>query len=139
MASLPKIYKILMEDLGADVPPFIRKMLSPLNTFFESIYSALNKDITFKENIRSEYRDIIVSTSSTYTSGNDFQKIKFKNPLKSTIDTILIAQIREDNDNFTSVYKPTSVSWVEYNREITIHFISGLDDSKSYRVKLLIF
>jgi len=139
MASLNKIYRILVEDLGSEVPESVRKLLSPINTFFESTYSALNNDLTFRENIRSLYKDFVITTSSTYISSNDFQKITFKNPLKSNLDTVLIAQIREDNDNFIPVYFPTSVSWNEYNKTVTIHFISGLENNKAYRVKLLCF
>ncbi len=139
MASLNKIYRILVEDLGADVPESVRKLLSPINTFFESTYSALNKDLTFNENIRSIYKEFVITTPSTYTSSNDFQKITFKNPLKTNLDTILISQIAEDNDNFIPVYKANSVSWKEYNKTVTIYHISGLENDKAYKVKLLCF
>lgn len=139
MANLPSQKRILEQDLGSDVPSWTRKLLSPLNSFFESLYSAFNKDITFNENIRSEYREFIVNTSANYTISNEFQVIKFKNNLKEKVDTIIISQIAEDKPNFIPIYKPVTLSWNEYNKEITIHFVAGLEDNKSYKMKILLF
>ncbi|TGM95045.1 hypothetical protein EHR02_00130 [Leptospira levettii] len=138
MASLPSQKKILEQDLGTDTPTWTRKLLSPINSFFESIYSAFNKDITFRENIRCEYRDLIVKTSATYNSG-EFELITFKNNLKEKADCVLIAQISENKSNFIPIKQPVSISWNEYNKEITIHHIAGLEPSKEYKVKLLIY
>ncbi|TGN09984.1 hypothetical protein [Leptospira bandrabouensis] len=138
MANLPSQKRILEQDLGSDVPSWTRKLLSPLNSFFESLYSAFNRDITFRENIRCDYRDIIVTTTANYDS-REFTPIKFKNNLKERVDTILISQISEDRAVFTPVYESTSLAWNEYNKEITIHYISGLEPNKSYKLKLLLF
>lgn len=139
MANLPSQKRILEQDLGSDVPSWTRKLLSPLNSFFESLYSAFNKDITFRENIRCEYREFIITTSADYSYNNDFQIIKFKNNLKDKIDTLIISQISEDRPNFIPIYNPVTISWNEYNKEITIHFIAGLEANKTYKMKILLF
>lgn len=138
MASLPSQKKILEQDLGTDIPSWTRKLLTPINSFFESIYSAFNKDITFRENIRSEYRDLIVKTKEDYFSG-EFELITFKNNLKEKIDNLQICQVSENKSNFIPVKEPVTVSWNEYNKEITIHYITGLEPSKEYKIKILIY
>ncbi|PJZ98870.1 hypothetical protein CH369_18060 [Leptospira levettii] len=138
MASLPSQKKILEQDLGTDIPSWTRKLLTPINSFFESIYSAFNKDITFRENIRCEYRDLIVKTKEDYSSG-EFELITFKNNLKEKIDNLQICQVSENKSNFIPVKEPVTVSWNEYNKEITIHYITGLENSKEYKIKIIIY
>lgn len=138
MAKLPSQKKILEQDLGTDLPSWTRKLLSPLNSFFESIYSAFNKDITFRENIRCEYRELTFQTLANYESG-DFDIIKFKNNLKDKIDNLQICQISENKTNFIPIKQAVSVSWDEYNKDISIFYITGLEPLKEYKMKIQIY
>ncbi len=68
MAKLPEQRRILKEDLQ-DAPSWIDKLISPINSFFEDLYFALNKNITFRENIAAQIREIDFETSSDYDPG----------------------------------------------------------------------
>lgn len=57
MARLPKQGKILAEEFPEE--KFMPKLLSPINDFFADVVSALNKSLTFKENIAG---DVITAT-----------------------------------------------------------------------------
>ena len=53
MSALPPIKRITKEDLR-EAPNWIDRLLIPLNQFFDSVYGALNRNLTFEENIRCQ-------------------------------------------------------------------------------------
>lgn len=58
MARLPKQNKILPEDFPKQ--DFMPKLAEPINRFFEDVILALNKSLTFKENMASETLTVII-------------------------------------------------------------------------------
>ena len=65
MAKLPSKRKLLREDLK-EAPAWIDNLLGFINPFFEDVYFAFNKNITFKENIASQIRELNFETTATY-------------------------------------------------------------------------
>jgi len=65
MAKLPSKRKLLREDLK-EAPSWIDNLLGFINPFFEDVYFAFNKNITFKENIASQIRELNFETTATY-------------------------------------------------------------------------
>jgi len=65
MAQLPNQKRILKEDLR-EAPSWIDKLLYPLNSFMESVYFALNRNLNFQENIASQIYEIEFTTASDY-------------------------------------------------------------------------
>lgn len=65
MAKLPTSKKVLREDVK-EAPSWIEVILSTMNSFFEDVYFALNKQITFRENISCQIKELEIETSSTY-------------------------------------------------------------------------
>lgn len=135
MAFLPTVKSIRREDIGPEAPDWVDNMLGPLTTFMEAIYSALNKQLTFQENIACTIRDFQFSTSSTYSSG-DFTAITFPSGLKNKPIGCMILQILNASD--ASVIKQAvSLSWEDLSGTIRINYVSGLDDSTKYTMRIL--
>jgi len=67
MAKLPSKRKLLREDLK-EAPAWIDKILGFVNPFFEDVYFSLNKNITLRENIDCDVREITIETTSTYSN-----------------------------------------------------------------------
>lgn len=49
--KIPVIRKIRKEDMGADVPQWVDRLLSPLNQFIEQVGIAVTGRLTFGDNI----------------------------------------------------------------------------------------
>lgn len=132
--KLPSQKKILREDLR-DAPPWITNVIDPVNSFMESVYQALNKNITVTENISSFIQELNYTTTSAYPTATP---IFFKNTLKSRAIGVLVLQAY-DKTTYTPAPGPVYVPWVEVNTGIEVLSITGLEASKSYLIRLLIF
>ena len=136
MAKLPQFKDFRKEDYK-EAPEWFTRFLYLLNNFANAIYVAINKSLTFQENIRSLIKEVNFTTLATYSTG-DFTAISFPNPLGvkpigmtiqfiSTADYIPIKKVEGQ-----------AVSWSEENNVITINYVSGLDDSEAYIIRVLV-
>jgi hypothetical protein len=130
----PSVLRILPSTV---YPIWINAILDPLNNFIKQVGSGLNKDITFEDNIRSQQYSLTVTTSSLYTTG-DFATIRFTKSFKAKAFALFIAQISEAGSTPSVIKEAVSIQWEQLGDQIYINYISGLDDSKSYNVALLL-
>lgn len=138
MARLPLVKRILKEDLP-EAPDWVTRLLYPLNLFFENVYNALNKNITFSENIQSEIKTLTFATNSAYdgTQAN-FDVLKFPRGLKVQPTGLLLLKIVQVEDSFTSITTAPFVNWADINGVINIYLITGLTASKTYKISVLL-
>ncbi len=132
--KLPTIKKILKEDVKG-APSWINGIIDPINTFMESVYTTLNKNVTLNDNIASFVKELTYRTPSTYPSG--VLNVSFTNALKTKAIGVLVMQA-VDNSSYTPV-QIGNVPWIEDNSGIVIYGIEGLSASKSYNIRLVIF
>lgn len=130
---LPQTKKILREDVK-EAPAWVNGIIEPVNSFMETVYQALNKNITFVENLRCFVKELTYKTTASYPLA---EVIEFDNDLKVKATGVQVLQAFE-----TSTYSPAPgpvyVPWVEVNGVITVSAITGLDASKTYTIRLLI-
>jgi hypothetical protein len=133
MGKLPSIKKILREDVK-DAPAWINAVIEPLNQFMENVYSALNKNITFSENIASFVKELTYKTTSAYPT---VETVEFPNILRTKASGILVLQAVEKS-TYTPAAGPVYVPWVEDNGTILISSITGLQADTTYVIRLLV-
>lgn len=142
MAKLPTQKRILREDIK-EAPSWIEKLLYPINSFMELVYSALNKNITFEDNISSSQKTLTFLTLSTYSSATPkvegFDPLTFNHNLKYKPSTVILQQIVVSEDLYEVITDPVTIQWQEINGVIYITYITGLKDFKSYTVRFLVF
>lgn len=144
MADLPTIKSIRIEDLGSQAPTWMTNLLSPLNEFIESVYTALNKQITLVDNVRASYRTVTFKTESDYEHpDHNFVPLKFNSGIAGKAKAVLIAQAYP-RDNTTGLIPSAnatgalSCQWFDNNGEINIIYISGLENSVYYTFTFLV-
>ncbi len=135
MLKLPSQKKILREDIK-EAPTWINGIVEPLNSFMETTYQALNKNITLTENIASFIKEITYRTNSTYPMG--MGKIYIQNGLKSRAIGIMVMQVYEKS-TYIPAPGPVYIPWVEENASIAISTITGLEADKTYTIRLVVF
>lgn len=133
--KLPTQRKILREDLK-DAPPYVNGIIEPVNSFMESVYQALNKNITLQENIAAFLKELIYTTPSTYPSGVDI--VSFQNTLRTRPIGLQLMQVY-DRSTYTPPPGPVYVPWIDDNGTINVYPITGLEASKQYVVRLCVF
>lgn len=132
--KLPTQKKILREDIK-DAPPWINAVIEPVNTFMENTYQALNKNITFSENINSFVKELIYTTPSTYPTGVEI--VTFQNTLRTRPTGIFLMQVYE-RSTYTPPPGPVFIPWVDSQDGIQIYPLTGLEASKTYLVRLVV-
>lgn len=132
--KLPSQKKILREDVKG-APNWIGVVIDTVNSFMETVYQAMNRNITFRENIACMIKELSYKTPSTYPSG--LEPIEFMTTLKTKATGLWLMQIY---DKATYLPPPGSVfvPWVENNGTIVISTITGLEADKTYVVRLLV-
>lgn len=130
---LPWQKKIMREDLK-EAPKWIDPLIDVVNNFMESCYQALNRNITFSENIACFIKVVRVETPSTYPTMDD---TVFQSSLKTKAIGLQVLQAY-DVSNYTPAPGPVYAPWVEVNGEIRISAITGLEASKIYNITFLV-
>lgn len=141
MARLPNQKRILREDIK-EAPNWITRLLTPLNSFMETVYYALNRDITFTENIACQIKEITFNSKSDYSTASPvedgFLELQFRHSLKTKPKGLLIQQLITDGNVQAVHTTPVTLSWYENNGVVYINYITGLADSTSYTIRLLV-
>lgn len=133
--KLPTIKRILREDVK-EAPSWVNGLIDPLNTFMETVYQALNRNLTLTENLASFVQELTYRTPSTYPSNQEVSS--FQNSLKVQPSAVMLMQIF-DRATYTAPAGPVYIPWVFSGTEIEIGTITGLSPGKTYTVRLVIF
>lgn len=137
--SLPRQRKILREDVK-DAPSWISKIIEPLNSFMESVYAILNKNVNYRNHIACTLRELDFQTLPTYDETIDtFRVIKFPSELRTRAFGLHLVAVREVANNYSPIEKPIFINWYESNGEIVIPLIIGLKPNTRYMMNLKIF
>lgn len=131
MAQLPSIKLISREDLGPDAPDWTEKLLYPINLFMQSVYQALNKQLT-DDNTKSQIKSFSIIGSATpeenvYSFTTDYAT--------TPIEVALLKVERADNNPIIFAVAPY-VSWTYRNGSLNVIGITGLSTGVRYTVYL---
>jgi hypothetical protein len=141
MAQLPLIKKILREDLK-NAPDWIDQLLYPINTFMEGVYYALDKELSFGDNINAAVRTLNFTTRSDYTTASPltdgFVEQKLANPIKGTPKGVIVCKT-VNADTYGIVTGAVTCYWEYLNGEIRVRYITGLANSTKYSINVYIF
>lgn len=133
--KLPTIKRILREDVK-EAPSWVNGLIDPLNTFMETVYQALNKNLTLNENIASFTTDLTYKTPTTYPTGQE--NANFRNDLKSNPIGVQLLQVY-DKATYLPPPGPVFIPWIVKDTQIIIYPVTGLEANKTYLVRLLVY
>lgn len=140
MAKLPLQKRIAMEDyseLPAEMKQPFEKLIGQLNMFFISVYNALDKQLTFGDNVIGQWKEFSVKCPAAgYTT------YLFSTPVYSPKGV----SIENIHDITTGSYVPisssVSLSWtmqITNNiKQILIENITGLTVGHTYQITVLV-
>lgn len=132
MAQLPDLRRIRIEDIK-EPPKWLSLLITPINRFMETVYYALNKDLTFQDNIKSQIETFDVEADSINTTG---QKLRIKINQKPV--GVILLSIVKDSTFFDPVAAAIGIDWTIEDEFVKIQNISGLTATENYKVTVLI-
>ena len=133
--KLPSFKRILREDVK-DAPDWVDGLINPLNSFMEFVYQGMNKNLTLFDNVAANVTEFTYRTGATYPLGQD--DVNFQSGLKNKATGVMIMQIY-DRATYTPPPGPCYVPWIQNVDQIVVKTITGLEASKVYTVRLVVF
>lgn len=126
-------------DLGADSPSWVNPLIDFMNRFMTKVRDILNGNITFDDNVRAIFDTTSFMTDAAYTGGT-FIPLSFSVTFQPKC-VFLISAIDTDEPTTTflsAVTIPPNWSYDNANNQITVYYITGLQNSTNYSIKVLI-
>lgn len=129
--SVPPIRRITLNQLGENPPPFLDALLDQLNSVLDFYFRA------FEGGVQSSgiTRELAVKTSDQYTSG-EFDVMEFDSGVRTRVQAVNVLQVIDRGDEGAVLSGPYFVDWRANGGSIAIRWISGLDASKDYFVRV---
>ena len=126
MSKISSTKKVILEDLPAEVRPWMKKLIDPLNRFLEQTYYALVQGLTVSENLKGQVNTITVAANTTYP-------IEYAWKLNERPTAVWVANI---SDTTGALVPAFSTSWTYDNGQVKVT-LNGLTAANKYTLKLI--
>jgi hypothetical protein len=133
--KLSSFKRIITQDFPKESQKLMEQLGSTLNDSFNQVFSALNKRITFSENIACTVKDVLVIVDS---NGNPTQIASFALDVPN-LPVLGVTVIKVENLTNSTIY-PTSAPFISFqivNNTVRINNITGLLPNNTYRLKVI--
>ena len=138
MAQLPEFKRVLREDLPDAEGEWVDRLLSPVNSFNEQVYSSLNNGLTLGDNVVGQIEVKTFKTSPTYISNKAFTPIEIDWKYKVPPRAVMIGAMRA-SDSDAIITNPLSLDWrLTGPGKISIRFIVGLKNGTKYDASFIV-
>lgn len=135
MANLPTVRRISREDLrDKNAPKWVDQFLRLLNNFFENVYSALNRNLTFGDNIRTQEKAFTITAGATPTD-NTFS---FVLGLPVAPTGLWVTKAIETSDSSAPVSGAVYAWWRRESATVFIDSITGLTNGTQYTITVML-
>jgi hypothetical protein len=133
--KLPSFRRIISSDYDEKYKELVETLAVSINQGIDSVYDALNKKLTLKNNILSTTKDVVLQVDQT---GKPIQAAGLKLDFANKASVLFVG--KADNLTNPNLY-PTGVfvSWTQAADFIQINNVSGLQPGASYRLKIVVF
>lgn len=133
---LPSFKRLFSTDFKKDFKDLIDQLALSLNNGIDVLYTALNNNLTLRDNFKATVKDIFVTVDAngTPTSGAAFQL----NSNAKVDGVIVLLALNQVN---SAVY-PTSgvfISGSQSSNTFVINNVTGLQAGQSYQLRVLAF
>lgn len=136
MAKLSGYRRIVKNDYADEYKPLIDQLSVSVNNGFDTLFNAINGKLNFYDNIASTIVEFKVAVGS---GGFPLQKTQFKLSNNQTnVEGILVLRVTGSSDTSLLPTSGVGVSYTASSGIVTIDNIQGLQENKTYLLKLLV-
>lgn len=138
MANLPTTKRITQEELQGDPQQQIQTMMRPLNLFFEDVYSALNRDLTFQENIDAQITTVRFKVPADYPRVDRWDDVSFLLSMKRVPSGAYVINVNDITSPNDVLYNPVWAHITFTSTTATIQYMTGLRPCHTYNITILV-
>ena len=126
---LPDVRRLNREDFK-DAPSWLDPMLNVLNSFMDSVYNIMDRNVSLTNNLNCQIATINVTTDN---SGN-IAPLKLKTTIRGRAIGMSVIRVLSDD---TSIQSPF-ISYTQNENIISINNVAGLNNDTKYKMIVLI-
>lgn len=134
---LQKFRRINVGDYPVENQPLVQKLSYSLNSALDSVYDALNKKLTFADNLKGEMLTLEVRVDSTGTPASILNVSTSIDGEIQGLIPIKVEGVVPSGSNPVYAQAGVVVSFTQQSKQITITNITGLTSNQLYRIKIL--
>lgn len=136
MAKLPSFKRIFYTDFPKDFQSLVEQLSYTINQGFDSVFSALNNNLTLNDNLAVTVKDVTVTVNSsgTPTSATSFTI--------ANSNTIVGTQVIKATNNTSATVYPSGGVFLSYTQSgnlITINNIAGLPENNQFTLRVVAY
>lgn len=134
MARLPPLRRIDARELGEWSAAWGARLLDRLNQFLVAVHAALDGRLLLGENVDGGYFEFEFSTLAGYAGGswNELRAVAGR-----PIQACWVGRIVQLESTYTPILTPVHVDWIQFDGQLHVRYVSGLQASKSYSMRLV--
>jgi hypothetical protein len=135
--KFPNFKRIFKQDFKPEEQPLIEKLSVSINSGFEMLFEAMNRKISFRDNILCTIKDVDVTVDSDGTPLQTVGITLDTSNATNRVDGVMV--IKADNLTSPGTY-PTTAPFISYQQNtntILFNNITGLAANQKYRLRVL--
>ncbi len=133
---LPTFKRLMKSDFDQKDQSFVDKFSYLFNNGIEVIYNALNRNLTFKDNMLATVKDFTVSVNSSGIPKNT-TSVSLNNTSMKAIG-LEVWQVQNQTNSTSFPTSAVFISWTQENSTVFINHITGLIAGDSYRIRVVV-
>lgn len=134
--KLPSFRRLFKNDFKEEFQGLVDQLSVSINAGIESVYEALNKKLTFKDNFSCTVKDVTLSVDST---GTPKTSITLPLDVSGRIDGVTVLYALNNSSSSRYVTSGVHVSWTQTQNGLSINNIAGLYTDDEYLIRIVIF
>ena len=134
--QLPSVKRLVKTDFDQTYQDFVDKLAFVLNSDIESLFNAMNNNISLNDNVNCAVKDFTVKVNATGTPINGINL-----PLSLTSKILGVTVLMANNLDNAGVYPTSAVflSWSQNSNNIIINNITGLQPNTNYQIRFVAY
>lgn len=133
VARLPQTKRLDVADYPDKYQDLLLVLLPQLSQFMESVYNAMNKDLSFSDNVNGQLRELRVTGGTV--------PVSFKTETRGRPRGVWVIDVQPvDGASGSTVGSPVTVEWeyVPQTSQVRLKAIHGLTSGTKYRLTVAV-
>ena len=132
---IPSFKRLFKNDFKEEYQALVEQLAVSINDGFDTLYNALNRGLTIRDNMTATVKDVdVVVDSNGLPSSKTSVPLDFTTKVDGVI-VIMASNLTNPNSYPDAVF----ISFTQQDKTIVLNKITGLTAGSKYRIRLVAF
>jgi len=134
--KLPNFRRLFKTDFSKEFQDLVDQLSVSINIGIETLYEALNKRLTFRDNFSCTVKDLTVTVDA---AGKPKNSLVFQMDVSGKVDGVVVLYAVNNTNATKYVETGVHVSWTQTQNGVSINNIKGLYPNDEYTLRVVVF